>query len=175
MPLRSANPFAYHRTAASRPLSSRNGGCSRYDNVRAVDQIDAFGEQRAISVRHHHRAAQPAEEHLDRGEILRRRLVQHPRDSPPLVVLGAHEARGQRAQVGQRFLKLRFGPLAVFDIGRHAIPFDDSSRFIVQRSGPNQKLTIGPVGPPQAHFIVVRFITRICARQRSRTRGVSSG
>ena len=86
--------------------------------------------------------------------------MQHLRDSPPLVILRAHEVRGQRAEVAQRFFELLFDPLAVLDVGRYAIPFDDSTSLIAQRRRANQKLTIFPISTPQPHGIIVPLSQR---------------
>src|SRR6266567_1129384 len=72
MPLRSANPAAYHRSADSRPIRFvQMGG----------------------------RPMQSSEMHLQGGQILSGGLVQHPRDPASFVVLRAHQSARECVQL----------------------------------------------------------------------------
>src|SRR3954471_7448127 len=123
MPLRLENPSTYQRRADTNPASSRNGGWRRYESVpnarhRSFGEIDALAQGCPRLIRQDRlRTRETAQLHFQRCQILRCRLVQHLRDPPSLVILCAHQPRGEGAQLHQRLVQLALGFLSRRDVG----------------------------------------------------------
>ena len=93
MPLRFENPSAYQRTADNRPITSSKGGCSRYESVRTSRQ-HSCGQGSTLCerlprprVERFPGALDHVEIHEQRGQLLRRRVVQIERQTPTFVIL----------------------------------------------------------------------------------------
>lgn len=97
MPLRSRNPYTYHGTAEASPISSKRGGCHKWDMVRTS------AVQRSSSLRESCSALAPAPpsrprflkrhlaRHFDGCQILSAAVVQLAGDSALLGIPDAHD------------------------------------------------------------------------------------
>ena len=101
MPLRFVKPSAYQRTADNSPVSSSNGGCSRYANVRTSREHCSARDRLSASARRDlasSAALWPVDQveiHGQRGQTLRCRVVQVEGETPPFFILQLEQPAGQ--------------------------------------------------------------------------------